>query len=234
MRLELDAGNTRIKWRVWHDGDIILRGADLKSDINWQQPLPEWIAQLDSVWVSSVHKEQDDWIAAQFPQAEFAQCKSVHGQLKNSYSDPLRMGVDRWLAMLAVWDQQPGHGHIVVDAGTAITMDIISQDGQHVGGYICPGVSMMKNNLLLGTSKILANQQWLEGRLPGKYTQQCVDHGIQDMVASWVENCCKQYPEAMLWISGGDGQWLAALLSSKNIVNPDLVLDGLKISFQKI
>jgi type III pantothenate kinase len=239
LRLELDVGNTRIKWRVRSRDLIISAGSDLKLDVFTLDPLPSWLGQVVDVWVSSVHQEQNQWLTQRFPSAQFARTQQVECGLKNSYADPSSMGVDRWLAMLAAWSSQPANQsgtesatqHIVIDAGTAITLDIIDESGQHVGGYICPGFNMMKSTLLGGTDKVLANNEWSVGRSPGDATQFCVDHGIQDMVSSWVERHCQSRPDAKIWVSGGDGVMLTRLLSNQYTYNSDLVLDGLIISF---
>jgi type III pantothenate kinase len=190
------------------------------------------------VWISSVHEDQNQWLIQRFPNAQFAQAQKEECGLKNSYADPSRMGVDRWLAMLGVWSSQStdheASQYIVIDAGTAITLDIIDDNGQHVGGYICPGFNMMKSTLLSGTDKVLAENEWSIGRSPGYVTQLCVDHGIQDMVISCVERHCQSRSGAKVWVSGGDGVMLTRLLSNAYTYNSDLVLDGLSISFNNL
>ena len=229
-RLELDVGNTRIKWRLVSDSNIVAQGSDLKQVLVSGKPMPDWFSTVTQVWVSSVHEQQNLWIEQYFPFAEYAVVKASEHGLKNSYDDVSRMGVDRWLAMLAARHGAPDQAHIIIDAGTAITLDIINELGQHMGGYICPGLKMMKSSLLAGTNKVLAESEWSLGRDPGKHTQHCVDHGIQDMVVCWFERHLQMLPEACITISGGDGESLAALLSKKNQYVPDLVLDGLNIS----
>jgi type III pantothenate kinase len=230
MRLELDAGNTRIKWRVRDHRGIFQSGVDIRSAL---EENPRWLELIEQVWVSSVHEEQNQWIKETFPQAQFAVTDITRCGLSNSYEDVHKMGVDRWLAMLAAWSGEQDSPHIVIDAGTAITLDIIDEFGRHVGGYICPGFNLMKNTLLGGTDKVLADEGWIMGRAPGNSTQQCVDHGIQDMVACWVERHRELQPNAKTWVTGGDGEKLVTLLNAPVVYEPDLVLDGLAVSFQK-
>ncbi|MEY8264598.1 MAG: type III pantothenate kinase [Bermanella sp.] len=228
MRLELDVGNTRTKWRLW-DGSVVFRcGLDLSSELALK---PAWLAAVGRVWVSSVHRERDAQILSLFPQAQFASSQVSHKGLSNSYQDAHKMGVDRWLAMLAAWHDEPTRAHIVIDAGTAITLDVIDEFGRHVGGYICPGFTMMKSSLLGGTKRVQAADDWQLGRALGSNTQSCVDHGIQDMVACWLERHRAAQPHAKIWVSGGDGERLVSLLSSPVVFEADLVLDGLKIYF---
>jgi len=230
MRLELDVGNTRIKWRLCDHRGSYENGPDLKAKA---QEEPSWWPLVETVWVSSVHGEHDEWIQSHFSNAEFAHSQIAQHGLSNSYEDPHKMGVDRWLAMLAAWKAKPEEAHMVVDAGTAITIDFVDAFGRHVGGYICPGFDMMKGALLSGTSKVMAQSQWQVGRAPGHSTQQCVDHGIQDMVVSWIERHHATQPEANVWITGGNAEGLASLLSEPVNVVPNLVLDGLQAYFSK-
>ncbi len=228
MRLELDVGNTRTKWRLCDDYSIFESGLDLQAELVLS---PWWVSVVEVVWVSCVHSEQDVALMELFPSAQFAKSQVSHKGLSNSYEDAHKMGVDRWLAMQAVWAEKPGVAHIVIDAGTAITLDVIDEFGRHVGGYICPGFSMMKASLLGGTKKVLAQDEWQLGRGLGNNTQDCVDHGIQDMVACWLEHHREMQPNAHVWVTGGDGQRLVSLLSSAVQYEPDLVLDGLKVHF---
>lgn len=230
MRLELDAGNSRIKWRLWDGRGRFDGGADLKAAL---QASPKWLPFIEDVWVSSVHEALNAWIINMFPQAKFAQSQAERLGLINGYQQAQSLGVDRWLAMLAAWVKLPQASHIVIDAGTAITLDVIAENGQHMGGYICPGYQMMKSGLLGGTQLVRPDEQWLLGRDLGKNTQQCVDLGIQDMVACWVAHHCQQNPKAVVSVTGGDAQRLLSLLSVNVSHEPDLVLNGLQISFLK-
>jgi type III pantothenate kinase len=228
VRLELDVGNTRTKWRLCDDVSVLESGQNLIEALAQE---PWWVSVVEIVWVSSVVSEQNEPILALFPNALFAKSQVAHLGLINSYQDPNKMGVDRWLAMQAVWSQQPNTSHIIVDAGTAITLDVIDNFGRHVGGYICPGFSMMKAGLLGGTQRVMAQDNWQLGRELGNNTQGCVDYGIQDMVACWLESHRVKQPDACIWITGGDGVRLNSLLSSPVTFEADLVLDGLKVHF---
>ena len=228
MRLEIDVGNTRAKWRVCDHRGVFDSGKDLQLALDEK---PSWLPLVEGVWVSSVHDEQNEWILKAFPHAQFAKSQVSLGGLSNSYEDVHKMGVDRWLAMLAAWSKNPDQAHIVIDAGTALTLDIIDEFGRHVGGYICPGFSLMKNSLLSGTKRILLEDNWQVGRAPGNSTQECVDHGVQDMVACWLEHHNALQPNSKIWVTGGDGQRLVSLLSKPVLYEADLVLDGLQVHF---
>lgn len=225
--LELDAGNTRIKWRLTEAEEIIKSGSDLKGQLSELKNVSPQV-----VWVSSVHTQQNQWIIERFPKAQFAKTSSQAAGLQNSYEDVSRMGVDRWLAMLAAYQSAPDDQHIVVDAGTALTIDLISGH-HHVGGYICPGTYMMKQSILGQTQQVRADIDWSGSRTPGTSTQECLDHGILDMACSWIERQSERQPEAKLWLTGGNAEKLATLLTPSLVLEPDLVLNGLQIYFSE-
>lgn len=230
MLLELDAGNTRIKWRLRSAQGIQGRGVDFAAALTQGE---------DFSAVSQVHLAavNDDWPPAV---QTFLNTRSVlrastqacTGQLKCAYTDFHRLGIDRWLAMLATQREFSHAGHIVVDAGTAITLDIIAPQGQHLGGYIVPGVEMQKQALLHNTRQIKAEAAWQPGFTPGQNTQQCVEHGILSMCVAWLEQQAQRHPGYHCWISGGSAGLI--LSGTKQIWQhePDLVLDGLTHYFE--
>ena len=228
MRLELDVGNTRIKWRLVDHRGVFEQGVDLKLALDAG---PKWLSLVEQVWVSSVHSEQNLWLSELFDGVQFADSRSSFKGLVNSYREPSRMGVDRWLVMVAAWADEPNRSHLIVDAGTAVTMDVIGSEGVHLGGYICPGLQLMKSSLLSNTSRVKAANTWLSDRAYGQQTQECVDHGILDMVLCWIERHHLKNPEAKIWLTGGDGERLASLVEAPVVYAPDLVLDGLSAYF---
>ncbi len=230
MRLELDAGNTRIKWRLYDGQEYVMSGHDLKT--HWVQT-PNWGQQIELVWMSSVHPSQTLWVQQHFNEVLLAETLKEQNGLSNSYQDVSRMGVDRWLAMLSAWCRNPGQINIVIDAGTALTVDIVRADGTHLGGYICPGLSLMKSALLGQTQRVLADADWQHARDPGTSTQACVDHGLLDMAVSWLESilCQYQHQANKVWLTGGDSATLAKFLRESVVCDADLVLNGLNEYF---
>ena len=123
---------------------------------------------------------------------------------------------------------------IVIDAGSALTIDVVKQSGEHIGGYIVPGLRMMKNSLGLNTAQIMLGQ---DAKLPsmslGKSTSDCVEAGIHlssvKLIEAVFEEESRKLKECQVFITGGDANLLASLLSLKYVIIPDLVLRGLSI-----
>jgi hypothetical protein len=73
----------------------------------------------------------------------------AHG-VRIAYSDPARLGVDRFLALIGAHALHAGP-KLIVDAGTAVTYDLLLADGSHLGGLILPGIALMRDSVLAGT-----------------------------------------------------------------------------------
>src|SRR5690606_33425163 len=167
---------------------------------------------------------------------EFARPVARCGALVGGYAEPTRLGVDRWLGMLAAQAQWPGAALAVVSAGTALTIDVVGAEGEHGGGYIIPGARLMAETLLRSTDRVrFADAPPLSATAPGRNTADCVHHGIALALVGGVRQALQQCRGAgappVLGVAGGDGAALAALLGEENPqLRADLVLDGLRLA----
>ncbi len=237
MILEVDAGNTRLKWRLRSGAGILSRGAErLDSGL---AVLSEALCRQDeavqSVRVASVGTESHRReLAERLREVTsvsplFAMSDRAFEGLYSAYKDPSQMGVDRWLAMVAAWCRYR-RGVAVVDAGSALTIDFVSDAGHHIGGYILPGWQMYFRSLLSGTARVSAEPAThAEQVAPGRDTSSCVNQGAAWLWAAWaarLANDCRELGIERVVLTGGDGdRALAAGL--KGELWPDLVLDGL-------
>ena len=100
----------------------------------------------------TITRRIDDWVAQQWQLVpEYAHTQAYYQGLTVAYQDERRLGVDRWLAMLAARQAAAGQGVCVVDCGSALTLDVVDHEGRHLGGYIVPGLAMMESALLNNT-----------------------------------------------------------------------------------
>ena len=237
MILEIDVGNTRIKWRTSLNGVGLSRGSVDNEELGC------WLQGLDKAFVPNkvrlscvagrdivacIAKQSDQWgsllLEAKTSEAVAGVCCG--------YDDPLSMGVDRWLAVVAAHHRfrQPC---VVVDAGSAITVDIVDGQGQHLGGYIVPGFEMMHQSLFHGTSKVKVASVGRTNLAPGCSTEQAVTQGsllmVKSMIESIVENQQINGLLVQVVVTGGDGHHLIAVLDDSVCFDAELVLDGLKL-----
>jgi type III pantothenate kinase len=156
MILALDAGNSRIKWGCYDSGEWIKTGAIIRAEI---ETLPSVLAKIpppQQIVVSNVAgmeiREKIANAIAQFgidaywPKPAKACCG-----VRNGYDNPEQLGSDRWAALIGARRAQPG-AVLVVNAGTALTIDTLTDAGEFLGGVILPGIGMMMRGLTTGTA----------------------------------------------------------------------------------
>jgi len=156
MKLLIDAGNTRIKWALADgseaDGQTWLRSGALPVERAGE--LSHQFAGLQDirqVWVSNVAGDEvaqhiRNACAGQPAQPRFIVAQEAQCGVRNSYSSPPQLGSDRWAALIAAWHLVRGTC-LVVNSGTATTVDALSATGEFIGGLILPGVELMQRSL---------------------------------------------------------------------------------------
>ncbi|MFW2405451.1 MAG: type III pantothenate kinase [Gammaproteobacteria bacterium] len=242
MKLLVDIGNTRIKWAMFangrlgeveiraHGNDPRIAAAALLEDVR-DRPAGIVIANVAG-------PEFGDRVAAQLvanlgSDVSFAEAQKQAGRLRNAYRDYTKLGVDRWLAMLAAVDRYSGAA-CVVDAGSAITIDLIAANGEHRGGFILPGLDMMWRSLTGDTGDL---KRFTEGHslagaslAPGRDTGEAVGHGVLGAVCALIERCTEALAEdngAVVVVTGGDAERIVPHLAVELEYRPQLVLEGL-------
>ncbi len=236
MILQMDVGNTRAKWRLCRGQEPVDSGVMDRSCAN---SLPELTQQPAELWISSVAGSEFETIVREEAQARwniapwFARSSASACGLVNSYDEPQRMGVDRWLAMIAAWNQageDSGLGVCVVDAGSALTIDFVAASGEHLGGYILPGLDSMEKALLQDTDRVRFADAPRDSIAPGRSTEQAVYNGLLLSQAGAVALALsKQTEKYSLLFSGGNGAVVQAVLAMGGNFAADLVLDGLAL-----
>lgn len=238
MRLELDLGNSYIKWRIAGGSDPGIVGRIRLHDL---EQLPEQIGEnsLDAIYVGSVAAASIDSALSKLCLAhwgvapEFAHVAKVDSvPLIPVYTELKKLGVDRWLAMLAARVQFSG-ALMVVDVGSAITIDEIDDSINHKGGYIVPGFNMLQTSLLGSTAKVRFDQLPTGSLAAGRNTGECVASGAEWVlrgIAQQLDEWRRSRPNAKLVVTGGDAERLLGyLVDDGNYEHlPDLVLEGLK------
>ncbi|MBY6212960.1 type III pantothenate kinase [Microbulbifer agarilyticus] len=257
MILELDQGNTRGKWRLLRvasagASQVIARGAFA--------PGPWWSAEhLPDAW--SQHRptrvrcgnvagaEVAHQIATRLKQefavpVAFARVSPECAGVTCAYQEVGRLGVDRWLAVLAAYARDPSPA-LVVDCGSAVTLDLLGAGGQHLGGYIVPGLGLMRRALYSDTDAVKVDEVFSQGMplAPGMNTEQAVNHGLPLMVLGAIEMAQRELLRQLAAVSGekagaprllftgGDGAFIASLPASPTQsaveVLDELVMEGL-------
>lgn len=248
--LLLDVGNTRVKWACLNAGEFSEEGAGTHRGGSLRELVTSLPKAADSVWVASVAGEALNadlgaLLNERYGHApQFAQVRDRYLGLRVAYTRPRHLGVDRWLAMLAVLDttnaQSTGDAWCIVDAGTAITVDALRADGEHLGGWILPGLSMIVASLRQDTGDIdtgFVAAQRTKGDPAaafGRDTAAAVRNGSLHMACAAIERGFDLLDAAVpgsttLILTGGDAERLATTLRHKVIIAPNLVVEGLAL-----
>ncbi|MGE0114929.1 MAG: type III pantothenate kinase [Steroidobacteraceae bacterium] len=245
MRLLLDIGNTRIKWAVQTEQGLDEQQAIAHAGLSAAQLGTQVFApsgQVSQLLVSNVagsamaeqvrQAARDCWqLEPQFVVATAT--ANVAGRiLRNAYAEPAKLGSDRWLALLAACALQPGAA-LVVSAGTALTLDALTAQGQHLGGMIAPGPDLMMSSLMQRTSDIAIRAE--QGRQGNEFfadnTLGCVYQGSVQAAVALIESAHARINTTTggvrLLLTGGAVALLQQHLSLPVQVVPDLVLQGL-------
>jgi type III pantothenate kinase len=255
MLLELDAGNTRVKWRLSTLGAAGAGSRIASGAVPGREPeavLAQLLSELEAalapaggvavslqrILVSSVRDAEFRAVCAALLErcfgttVEFAAAQEQCAGLRSGYREPLRLGVDRWLAMLAAFSTAQA-ACCILDCGTTITLDVVRADGQHLGGYIVPGLMLMRE-ALAARSPALVNPALLPATAPGQDTAEAIAHGSLAMALGFVrdqQRLLQQQLGAVRWYCcGGDAPLLLPQLDWDCRLEPDLVLDGLRLA----
>ena len=155
------------------------------------------------------------------------------------YDDPARIGVDRLAAAAAAHRAAPaGQAAVVVDAGTALTVDAIDAEGTFRGGAIAPGLRLGLNALSAGTSFLPQVELAATTPLLGKNTPDGLRAGALHGSAALVEGLCARMAAALdspvaVFLTGGDSPLLQPHIPAVHICDPDLVLRGLALAYRR-
>ena len=154
---------------------------------------------------------------------------------------PEQLGVDRWSAIVGAW-QRYRSALCIIDAGSALTIDLLSSKGQHFGGIILPGLGLMQSVLIKDTSDISyffdqsssfsSSNDWY-----GKSTASAVSKGCLFSITKTIESAVNKFSESVekpkIVMTGGDAHLLLDNLPIKVEHLPFLVLEGLSLLSNK-
>ncbi|WP_180179658.1 type III pantothenate kinase [Acinetobacter sp. YH12041] len=234
-KLWLDIGNTRLKYWITEQNQIIEHAAEmhLQSPADLLLGLIQHFKSLGlhQVGISSVLDKannvriQSILTCLNIP-VVFARVQARYAGLICGYDDPSQLGIDRWLQVLAV-AKSTQQNYCVISCGTALTIDL-AQGQKHLGGYILPNLYLQRDSLIQNTKGIKIPDAAFEELSPGRNTIDAVHHGILFGLLSTIEKVLQDFP-AQLILTGGDAALFAQHLERfQPIIEPDLLLKGLQ------
>jgi type III pantothenate kinase len=236
--LTVDVGNTRTKWTIFNQSSKALaQGFFVNAELSQAQAPMAWQgcdrAVIASVAEPQVEASLSDLLKTFAISAKWQRSSAQSCGLKNGYQVPEKLGVDRWSAMLAGWKNHAGQNTcLIVNAGTALTIDAIHQD-TFVGGNIAPGLAMMRAAFADQTA-LVSSQNGVYQAFPTNTADASYTGALNAMAGAvliqfnQLEKLAKQKP--VLVIAGGDADRLASVLQGLGLepkMSDGLVLEGL-------
>ena len=234
MIVLIDAGNSRIKWRLQHEtsGRVEAEGALAHEDIDSLAGLrPQALGAARIVGSNVAGTAVAERIARALgtDHIDWLRPEQQACGVRNLYDHPRQLGADRWAALIGARAVH-AHASVVVMAGTATTVDLLSASGDFLGGLILPGVELMQQSLARGTAELPSASG--KFRLQPRCTLDAIHSGCLQAQAGAVERMFRQiamHPDALCLLSGGAADGFAELLDIPLQRIDNLVLHGLAV-----
>lgn len=229
MKLLIDSGNTRCKYAVADETGIQL--------VSHDQALKQFNL-FDAVIFSDVSnsKELNDFLVLAKEQGVTAKEVVTEQQsfgVVSGYNDFKTLGVDRWLGVLAADLLFPNQVCVVVDAGTAITVDVIDHQKQHLGGWIVPGLHLMEQSIIDRAPKVFSNEAPILEPF-GTSTPNALRSGVINMATGTVEKAIRLCSDMnngsvrpKVILTGGDAALIGQNLEGEFELIDNLIFVGL-------
>jgi len=231
--LLLDVGNSRIKWALAGSGAWTRQGVvNLAEGAALRQafanlPQPHKILASNVAGYEAAQQVRAACAAWPGP-VEFITAQAQQCGVRNAYEQPAKLGSDRWAALIAAWHQTHA-ACLVVNCGTATTVDALSGAGEFIGGLILPGIDMMLRSLAAGTAQLeVAQGKWRE------FPRNTADAMVSGAIQATVGAIRQQFellgaPGARCLLGGGAADRVQLCLGLPVERADNLVLQGLQI-----
>lgn len=235
MKLLIDAGNTRIKWALV-DGDDWVRNGLLPVDEAGK--LAQQFAgmrEIQQIWVSNVAGEEISRhiLDIKVVQPHFVVAREEQCGVRNGYTTAGQLGSDRWAALIAAWHLTQHRGCLVVNSGTATTIDALSGQGHFLGGLIVPGMELMQRSLVAVAGR-LNPEQGAYVTFPKNTADGLVSGAIQATCGAIErQHALLEDDAAPVMMSGGAAAVLQQHLGMPLRIVDNLVLQGLLLISQE-
>jgi len=245
----VDIGNTRFKYTFVKNAclkELLNRTAQVKYSENNEYWNDSW---LERHFLDVTHIILGNVASESYAELLQAWCNKKNIILKNVKSQPYfngvtngyrkyqQLGVDRWLAIVGANQLCPNEHLLIIDSGTATTLDVLDQTGKHHGGWILPGIQMMSSSILSSTSQVKGELQLISSLSFGQDSSENISHASWAATIGFIEQGVilaeeKFKSSVSILLTGGNGKLLNKLLSNTQYADKvdfieDLVFSGL-------
>ena len=233
MNLIVDVGNTFVKFAVFKDDELIYKVSFKLSEFKKQYKLLiKEFPKLKRSIISSVgrlSKKQIDLVDKDLKILELSH--KIKLPFDNLYKTPKTLGVDRIALVSASVNQFPDNNTLIIDAGTCITYDFVTDKNAYLGGAISPGIRLR----YIALNNLTANLPLLEKDQPktiiGDSTESSIHSGVVLGVIKEIDGVIDDYREKhqdlTVILTGGDANFLSNQLNNSIFANSNFLLEGL-------
>jgi len=220
MILLIDIGNSRTKYVQLVEGKLSPSSGLDNKDFNVTY-FAKHFAQTKKVVLANVAKSALTTELAAWCQSKGISFTQVHSeQQKNSlvsaYQQPTQLGIDRWLALLAATHLYPQQSVLIIDAGTATTVDLVASNGKHQGGWILAGIKALFNSILSHSTLVHAQSKADASLAFGSNTTDNVNNACWAATLGMINQAISQAQQLgsidHIVLTGGNGLVLTKLL----------------------
>lgn len=233
MNLVIDAGNTLIKSAVYNSADFVIAETDPEWAQESLEDMLDRFPDISSCLICST-REVPGWVAEWMERKNVRFHELTHLTplpIGLGYETPETLGKDRIAAAAGAASLYPGRNITVIDAGTALTIDLITEKGFFAGGNISPGLKMRFVALHQQTYSLPEIEPSEEVPLIGRNTAEAILAGVVNGLTYEIDNSINslknKYNELVVIITGGDAPYLSRRLKNAIFVEENLVLNGL-------
>ena len=232
--LAIDAGNTRVKWGLRVGNDWVARGALATAEASklgrdWPALPPGTRALASNVGGRALQALLHEACARHDRLLSLIDSRREQLGVTSGYRDAGQLGTDRWAALVAAHNAAAMH-QLVVNAGTALTVDALRADGFFPGGLIVPGPALMRRSLGGGTAQLRITEGTFDPfpkSTPDAITTGCVQAAVGAIERMHAAMASAGHAPARIVLSGGAAPLLGPHLPMPVTLNDNLVLDGL-------
>ncbi|CAN5777293.1 type III pantothenate kinase [soil metagenome] len=229
MDIVVDIGNTRIKYGVFEQGQLVDQGHVPGADQLVERLQPLSIQHLVGASVAQPAAE----VLARLPHTGtlLELSPSTPLPVQNLYQTPQTLGADRMAGVIGAAYLFPGQDCLVIDAGTCITYDLVDKANRYHGGSISPGIDMKFKALHTFTGRLPLTERTEESIFIGQNTRESIQSGVLVGTVAEVQGFIslyrQHYSSLTTVLCGGDAAFFDTKLKAPIFVIPELVLIGL-------
>ena len=240
MYLAIDIGNSRTKVAVYENNTLIqLYLVAQENQIKEIEKILESWPTITQTLITSVGKNASElfsWIQKKTP--TYLISAETKMPFINQYATPYTLGTDRAILVAGACLKYPNQNCLIIDAGSCITYDFLTEQSIYLGGAISPGFSLRYKSLHDYTAKLPLLSIEENHPLIGNSTQSSIQSGVINGILFEIEGIIQQYKEShktlTIILTGGDSIFLAKRLKNSIFAQPNFILESLILHHQYI